>query len=92
MPRSSDCPRQSPLHALIGQPGAALALEERAFLCHLVLRGDGNDAAYAAAVRSVAGVAPPLQANTRAQAGTVSLFWLGPDEWQLQAPGEQAAA
>jgi sarcosine oxidase subunit gamma len=85
-------PRNSPLYQLIGQPGAALPLEERALLCHLNLRGPGQDAAFAAAVQSVAGVAPPLRANTLAQAGAVTLFWLGPDEWQLQAPGEQGAA
>jgi sarcosine oxidase subunit gamma len=84
--------RNSPLYQLIGQPGAPLALAERAFLCHLNLRGKGDDAAFADAVRAVAGVAPPVQANTVARADTVTIFWLGPNEWQVQAPGENGAA
>jgi len=85
-------PRNSPLYLLAGQPGARLALGERAFLGHINLRGAGADSGFLDAVRSAAGVAPPLAPNTVACAGAVTIYWLGPDEWQVQAPPEQCAA
>lgn len=61
---------------------------ERPFLGHLNLRGDPDDARFVAAVREVAGVAPPVAPNTVREAQGNVLCWLGPDEWLLVTPGE----
>lgn len=84
--------RNSPLYRLIDAPEASLPLAERAFLGHINLRGNGGDAAFADAVRSVLGIAPPLQPNCVARSGASTLSWLGPDEWLVQTPGEDCAA
>jgi sarcosine oxidase subunit gamma len=84
--------RQSPLGHLAGRRGEALPLEERAFLAHINLRGDGADVRFLDAVRSALGAAPPLRPNAVERAGTVALFWLGPDEWLVQAPHAEREA
>jgi sarcosine oxidase subunit gamma len=84
--------RNSPLQHLLGRPGLALALAERAFLGHVILRGNAADAALADAVRAVVGVALPRQANTLARAADTTVLWLGPDEWLLQTPPARRAS
>jgi len=53
----------------------------------LSLRGEVADPAFAAAVASVLGAAPPSEPNTVAAAGETCLLWLGPDEWLAAVPG-----
>lgn len=56
-------------------------------LCTLLnLRGNSTDMGFVDAVRSVAGVAPPTEPNTFAEADEFRLLWLAPDEWLLIAP------
>lgn len=44
-----------------------------------------------AAAAKVLGVAVPETANTFASNGSVTVLWLGPDEWMVQAPREAIA-
>lgn len=60
---------------------AGVTLCERTFRDQLALRGDPEAESFVAAVESVLGVPPPLEANTVASRRGVSLLWLGPDEW-----------
>jgi sarcosine oxidase subunit gamma len=82
--------RKSPLYRVLGK--GATGLSERAFEGHLILRGDSPDAAFGAAVHATTGVVLPLTPNTVASAGTRRIAWLGPNEWQLTLPGEEAAS
>jgi sarcosine oxidase subunit gamma len=65
---------------------------ERAFLGHLVIRGDGADGRFAAAVADVLGMALPAVPNTVAAGRQGVACWLGPDEWLLVTPGAREAA
>ena len=67
--------------------GRSCLLGEIALLDMLTLRGDASDAAFAAAVLSVTGLALPVLANTASIAEGRQLFWLGPDEWLLKVAG-----
>ncbi|MFM7274232.1 MAG: sarcosine oxidase subunit gamma [Gammaproteobacteria bacterium] len=81
--------RKSPLYRLL-EP-AVRDLQERAFEGQLLLRGDGAGA-FVSAVEAGCGIAPPLEPNTVATAGTRRMAWLGPSEWLLTVPaGEEAA-
>jgi sarcosine oxidase, subunit gamma len=55
--------------------------------CRWVLRGD---AAVRAAAESALGVPVPAAACRAGTNGERAALWLGPDEWLLLAPGEQA--
>lgn len=75
--------------ALASAQGAGVVVRERAFLGHLILRGDAADAAFRAGVEQALGLALPLKAGGLARdegAGT-SIQWLSPDEWLLIVPG-----
>lgn len=72
--------KTGPLTGLPG-PAGGIALEERAFLGKINLRGNAADEAFTAAVRGVVECAPPSEPNTVASAGGHTVFWLGPDEW-----------
>ena len=88
--------RESPL-VRFGLPGrtemphdrAAISASEHAFLGHLNLRGDPQDARFVAAVRAVLGVAPPITVNTVNEAQRNTVYWLGPDEWLIVTPDER---
>ena len=82
--------RKSPLYRVLAKGAAGLS--ERAFEGHLILRGYAADAAFGAALKTTTGVALPLTPNTVASAGTRRIAWLGPNEWQLTLPGEEAAS
>lgn len=72
--------------------GRSCLLGEIALLDMLTLRGNAADPAFAAAVQSATGLALPVRANSASLGGDKQLFWLGPDEWLLKAPGGQGAA
>jgi sarcosine oxidase subunit gamma len=59
---------------------------ERPLLAQIGLRGDAGDPAFRAAVAAATGLEPPRTPNRWLAADAVRLFWLGPDEWLLQAP------
>ncbi len=77
---------------LEGRPGAGrgtVVMVEHPHLGKLNLRGDPSDTAFAEAVKTAVGAAPPA-ANTVATAGRNALLWLGPDECLIVTPpGEQ---
>ena len=67
-------------------------LGERAQIRQLNLRGDPEDARFAAAVRGATGLELPRTPNTLSRTETSQLAWLGPDEWLLSLPaGTQPA-
>lgn len=74
--------KTSPLEGLPGCHGG-ITLTERPFVGKVNLRGEAGDAAFVDAVSGVTGCAPPVEPNTVASAGAHSVFWLGPDEWQI---------
>lgn len=80
----------SPVKAgpLAGLPGPAggIGLEERAFLGKVNLRGDPGDDAFMDAVRGVLDCALPVEPNSVTRGGELTVFWLGPDEWQVHCP------
>jgi sarcosine oxidase subunit alpha len=80
---------ESPLASLAARPGTGqgtLVLYERPCLAQIGLRGDAADPAFRAAMASITGLEPPTHPNTWRAAGELRLFWLGPDEWLIQAP------
>lgn len=83
----------SPVKAgpLAGLPGPAggITLEERAFLAKVNLRGDAGDQAFMTAVRDVLDCTLPVEPNTVAGGGERTVFWLGPDEWQVHCPEDE---
>lgn len=80
--RSFSPEKAGPLNDLPG-PAGGITLEERAFLGKINLRGDSGDDAFAAAVQGVLDCGLPTEPNTVASSGEVTVFWLGPDEWQV---------
>jgi len=66
----------------IDAPGdVAVRLAEKPLPAAVNLRGDAADPAFVAALREALGVEPPTAPNTTATGGSVTLLWLGPDEW-----------
>ena len=81
--------RQGPLShlGLAGRPAsdgasAGVALSERAFRVMIVLRGTAERLDE---MEEVIGLAPPTQALQSVAKDSISLLWLGPDEWLLVA-------
>jgi sarcosine oxidase subunit gamma len=72
-----------------GASNAAVTASERAFLGHINIRGNPDNEALLEAVKAVLGTALPLEPNTVAEAGDVTIYWLGPDEWLAVMPGER---
>ncbi|MGY4533671.1 sarcosine oxidase subunit gamma [Pseudomonas sp. TE3786] len=69
-----------------GKASAGIQLRERKLLGHLTIRGDGHDAAFAAAIHKATGLELP-GALALISSGESSLQWMGPDEWLLVVPG-----
>jgi len=66
----------------IDEPGdTAVRLAEKPLPAAVNLRGDAGDPAFVAAVREALGAEPPTAPNTTVTSGSVTLLWLGPDEW-----------
>lgn len=91
--------RESPLarfglgaRAKAAGEGPGVVVAERAMLGHLDLRGDAHDARFAAAVRGVLGVAPPIVANSVTETADCTICWLGPDESLIVVAGDRPAA
>lgn len=75
-----------------GRKNAGVTVREKKLLGHLILRGNGYDAAFAAGVREATGMELPGALSVVVD-GETSLQWLGPDEWLLIVPsGEEFAA
>lgn len=86
MPDTAFSPtRTSPLTGLPGAFGG-IVIEERSFVGKVNLRGDAGDEAFSGAVKKILGCVPPADPNTVAAGTDCTVFWLGPDEWQIHCP------
>ena len=82
---------QSPLHYLKGQSASdqtkntdwGLTVTETNHGCYLNLRGDANNADFAASIKAVLNLALPVVVSTYVSNDSAALFWLGPDEWMI---------
>jgi sarcosine oxidase, subunit gamma len=84
--------RRSALHhrtPIEGEAGA-IRIAERPLLGKLILRVDPGRAADL--LLGAVGMSLPTAPLSSATAGDMSLLWLGPDEWMLLTPPEQADA
>jgi len=63
-----------------------LRIGELACISQINLRGNADDADFAAAVRDTLGFKLPATANTWSGCIERAAIWLGPDEWLLTAP------
>ncbi|UTW10264.1 sarcosine oxidase subunit gamma [Marinobacterium rhizophilum] len=73
-----------------GPKTGGVTLQEHKLLGHLVIRGSQDNAAFLAGARAVLGVDLPTQPLTSAEAGTLSVRWIAPDEWLVILPGLEA--
>ncbi|HEY4162105.1 MAG TPA: sarcosine oxidase subunit gamma family protein [Dongiaceae bacterium] len=71
---------------------AGIVLSEIAHRAIINFRGNAEDPAFTAAVRSATGVDLPVKANTVNSGGENRILWLGPNEWWLVAPSENRTA
>ena len=69
-----------------GVQDAGIVLQELALLDHLVLRGNTENAAFAAGVESALGMALPANLQSTENEGRV-IRWISPDEWLITTPG-----
>ncbi len=74
-----------------GPSEGGVCLQELKLLGHLVLRGDINNAAFAAGAEKALGTALPGPLQS-AENGELSVRWISPDEWLIVVPGKQAFA
>lgn len=65
-----------------------IAVREKAFLGHINLRGDPDDATFMACVTGVLGFALPTTPNTSREVMDQFACWLGPAEWLLSVPAD----
>ena len=77
--------RESALHGALGRFSSAangqLRFTERGHLGYVNVRGDPTDTGFLSAARGVLGCDLPTAANTVAEGGVHTVFWLGPNEW-----------
>lgn len=66
-----------------------VVLREKAFMGHLVLRGNAGNELFARTVEKVLGVALPAQACQSAESSKALVQWLSPDEWLIITEGGQ---
>jgi sarcosine oxidase subunit gamma len=68
-----------------------VVVRERAFLGHLILRGNAGNAGFRSGVEQALGVALPDAAGMvlTSEGGDVSIQWISPDEWLIIVPGGQ---
>lgn len=74
--------KNSPLEGL-PRAAAGIELAERPFVGKVNLRADAGEQAIAEAVHGVLGCPLPVEPNTVAVTDDYTVFWLGPDEWQI---------
>lgn len=73
------------------QQEARVVVSEKAFLGHLVLRGNADDEAFRAGVERALGLALPLELGPLSidEARGISIQWMSPDEWLIIVPSGQ---
>jgi len=76
------------------QRDARVVVCEKAFLGHLVLRGNADDEAFRAGVEQALGLALPLELGPLSidEARGISIQWMSPDEWLIIVPSGQEFA
>jgi len=76
------------LAALAGKnpTNAGVTLGEIAHRAIINIRGNANDPAFVAAVKTATGTDLPIVANTVLAADDMRILWLGPNEWWVVAP------
>ncbi|MDZ7840317.1 MAG: sarcosine oxidase subunit gamma family protein [Gammaproteobacteria bacterium] len=67
-------------------PNGGITMEDRGFLGKVNLRGDAANGGFATAAGEVLHCALPVEPNTVTSGGDFTVFWLGPDEWQIHCP------
>jgi sarcosine oxidase subunit gamma len=58
-------------------------LTERPFFGHLNVRGDPNNEALLEKIQRCLGLSLPLEPNTVSESSTLTVLWLGPNEWLI---------
>ena len=93
IPADASVRAESPLYhadlktvAKKGAQDAGVILQELALLDHLVLRGNVENAAFAAGVESALGMALPVNLQSAEHEGRV-IRWISPDEWLVTMAG-----
>ena len=81
--------RRGPLGGLVLPGSAEFSLRAAPDAARFILRGSRE---MAASLGDAFGASLPLQPNRAAASGARAALWLGPDEWLLMAPGEDAGA
>ena len=81
--------RRTPLEGLEGD--STLHMEERPPLGKIVFRGNPEEAVRRAFAQAT-GAQLPLKSNTTWQEGQRLVLWLGPNEWMLHLPIDDAGA
>ncbi|MGA8260121.1 MAG: sarcosine oxidase subunit gamma family protein [Arenicellales bacterium] len=74
--------KSSPLSGLPA-PFGGITLEDRPFVGKVIVRGNLEDSAFADAVKGVIGCDLPAVPNTTGSSPAHTVFWLGPNEWQI---------
>ncbi|MFD2206314.1 sarcosine oxidase subunit gamma [Kiloniella antarctica] len=64
-----------------GENGVTLI--EVPFLAQVNIRGNADDKKFVAGVKKVTGLTVPTEPNTYVTKGDLTVFWMGPDEWQV---------
>ena len=79
--------RQSPLVEItttnIITQLASISITEKPFYSQYILRGQLDDSAFSAAVKTILGVELPAQANTVVETDGLMACWMSPDQWLL---------
>lgn len=81
-----------PARAAAAPANAGVILGESPHRQQINLRGAIHDPAFTSAVRQATGLELPSPANTVTTTGDLAALWLGPDEWLIVGPREDATA
>ncbi len=82
------------LNALAANSDAAeagITVGEQAHRAIINIRGNAEDGAFVAAVKSATGVDLPVEANRVNTSGDTRILWLGPNEWWVVSSDQRRA-
>ncbi|MFN4090926.1 MAG: sarcosine oxidase subunit gamma, partial [Alphaproteobacteria bacterium] len=65
---------------------ADLSIRELTFQAQTILRGDPDDPGFRTGCAGILGCALPRAPNTVGARGSLTVLWLGPDEWLIVGP------
>lgn len=78
--------QMTPLIDRVPHLSKSVQISERQLIGKITLRGNPDDKAFTGAAASVLGAALPVEPNTTAASGDVTIQWVGPDEWLIHTP------